>query len=71
MKKFGDLNACISLLRGLQRGSDINPKQKQAVENAIHEIKRIRRKPNLKQHVLRESVRVVAESLIDVFVNRD
>lgn len=71
MKKFGDLNACISLLRDLQRGSDINPKQKQAVENAIHEIKRIRRKPNPKQHELRESVRIIAESLIDVFVNRD
>ena len=71
MKKFGDLNACISLLRDLQRGSDVNPKQKQAVENAVHEIKRIRRKPNLKQHELHESVRFIAESLIEVFVNRD
>jgi hypothetical protein len=71
MKKFGDLNACISRLRDVQRGGDVNPKQKQAVERVIHEIKRIRRKPNPKQHELYESVRMIAESLIDVFVNRD
>jgi hypothetical protein len=71
MKQFGDLNACISLLREVQRGGDVNPKQKQAVEQAIHEIKRIRRKPHPKQHELYESVRMIAESLIDVFVNRD
>jgi len=71
MKQFSDLNACISLLRELQSGSDVNPKQKQAVEKAIHEIKRIRRKPHPKRHELHESVRKIAESLIDVFVNRD
>jgi hypothetical protein len=71
MQHFKDLNACFSLLRELHRGDDVNPKQKQAVENALHEIKRIRRKTNPKQHELYKSVRIIAESLVDVFVNRD
>lgn len=71
MKQIGDLNACISLLREVQRGSDVNPKQKQAVEIAIREVKRIRRKSNPKKHELYESVRTIAESLIDAFTNRD
>jgi len=71
MKKFSDLTACIDLLRTTQRGNDGNPKQKQAVENAIHEVNRIRRNPNLKRHEVHKAVRKIAESLIDAFFDRN
>lgn len=71
MKQFSDLNACIDLLREVLRGDDITPKQKQAVENTIHEVKRIRRHSKLKQNELHAAVRGIAESLIDAFRNRD
>jgi hypothetical protein len=71
MKHFGDLNACISLLRELQCGDDVEPKRKTAVEKAIREINRIRRKPHPKQHELHKSVRLIAESLVEAFVNRE
>ena len=71
MKKFSDLNACIALLRDVQRGGDVNPKQKQAVENVIHEIKQVRRKPNLERHELHKAVRSITESLLYVFCDRE
>jgi hypothetical protein len=71
MKKCRDLDACISLLGEVQAGGDVNPERKQAVERAISEIKRIRRRPNLKKHEVYDSVRTITEALIRAFFDRD
>lgn len=71
MKKCRDLDACISLLGEVQAGGDVNPERKQAVERAISEIKRIRRRPNLKKHEVYNSVRTITEALIRAFFDRD
>ena len=69
MRKIRDLNVCISLLRDMQRGDDVGQKLKQAADKAIDEIKKIQRKPNLKRQELYKSVRIIAESLVNAFVN--
>lgn len=71
MKKTKDLNACISLLESVQSGNSVDPEQRQAVGHVIDEVRRIRRKPNLRRHELHESVRRIAETLIRAFVDRD
>ena len=71
MKNSRDLRACISLLRGVQSGGDVNSKRKQAVEKAIDEIKRIGRKSNPKKHEVYDSVRAITEALIRAFLDRD
>ena len=42
-----------------------------SVGHVIDEVRRIRRKPNLRRHELHESVRRIAETLIRAFVDRD
>jgi len=71
MKKQKDLNACISLLEGVQGRGSVTPEKKQAVGYAIDELKRVRRKPNLQQHELHESIRKLVENLVRAFTNRD
>ena len=71
MKKFKDLNACISLLRDVGRGNSVSPQKKQAIEHVIGEIKMIRRKPRLGSHECYESVRSITETLIRTFINSD
>jgi hypothetical protein len=71
MKKFKDLNACISLLKEVGRGNSIDPQRKQAIEQVIGEVQKIRRKPHLGNHELHESVRIITETLIRIFLNRD
>lgn len=71
MNNSRDLRACISLLREVQSGGDVNPKRKQAVEKAIDEIKRIRRKSSPKRHEVYNSVRTITEELIRAFLDRD
>jgi len=71
MKQYKDLNACISLLEGVQSGNSVDPEQREAVGRVIGEIKRIRRRPNLRRHELHEAVRRIAETLIRAFVDRD
>jgi hypothetical protein len=71
MRKQKDLKACISLLEGAQVRGSVEPEKKQEVEYAVDELKRIRRKPNLKQHELHESIRKLVEALIRAFTNRD
>lgn len=71
MKNSRDLRACISLLREVQSGGDVNSKRKQAVEKAIDEIKRIRRKSNPKKHEVNDSVRSITEALIRAFLDCD
>ena len=71
MKNSRDLRACISLLREVQSGGDVNSERKQAVEKAIDEIKRIRRKSNPTKHEVCDSVRAITEALIRAFLDRD
>jgi hypothetical protein len=71
MRKLKDLKSCISLLEGMQGRGSVDPEQKQAVEYAVDELKRIRRKPNLKQHELHKSIRTMVEALVRAFTKRD
>jgi len=71
MKKFKDLNACISLLKEVGRGNSVDPQKKQAIEQVIGEIQKIRRKPHLGSHELHESVRCITETLVRTFVSND
>jgi hypothetical protein len=71
MRKQKDLNACIALLRRWQARGGVDPEKKQAVEHAVEKLKQIRRKPNLKRHELHESIRLVVETLVRAFTNRD
>jgi len=71
MKKFKDLNACISLLKEVGRGNSVDPQKRNAIEQVIAEIKKIRGKPRLQSHEVHESVRCIAETLVRAFVNND
>jgi hypothetical protein len=71
MRKHRDLKACISLLEELQGRGSVDPEQRQAVEYAVDELKLIRRRPNLKQHELHESIRTIVETLVRAFTRRD
>jgi hypothetical protein len=67
MKQFKELNACIADLKALLAGNDIGPGQRQDVEAAIEELKRLRRKPD-SDHF--RCVRRVAERLISAFFRK-
>ena len=71
MRKNKDLNACISSLEDLQRRSSVELEQRKAVGLVVDELKRIRRKPNLKPHEQNESIRTIVEELIRAFAKRD
>lgn len=68
MNKSKDLNACIAILKAVQSGSDVTPEQKQAIESVVGDIKRIRRKPNLRRHEIHQSIRSIAEKLVRAFI---
>ena len=71
MRTSKDLNVCISLLEELQYGGSVDSEERQAVEYAIDELKRIRRKPSLERHEQHESIRKIVEALVRAFENRD
>jgi hypothetical protein len=71
MRKQKDLKACISLLEELRVRGSVDPEKKNAVEYAVDELKRIRRKPDLNRAELHESIRRIVEALIRAFTNRD
>jgi hypothetical protein len=68
MRKSKDLNACIAILEAVQSGNDVTPEQKQAIEEVIGEVRKIRRKQNPKRNEIHESVRNIAEKLIRAFM---
>ena len=70
MRKQKDLKACISLLQEWQDRGSVEPEQRKAVEYAIDELKRIRRKSNPKAREIHESIRSIVESLFRAFTNR-
>jgi len=68
MKKVRDLEAVLAQLRALAARSDIEPRQKQLVEQAIETLKWFRRiKAPDKAEIFR-CVREVAEKLLDAFL---
>jgi len=71
MRKKRDLNACISFLESLQRGGSVEPEKKKEVEYVVDELKRIRRKSDLKRYEIDESIRKIVESLVRAFMKRD
>ena len=71
MRKSRNLNACISLLEDMQSGSSVDPEQKEVVGHVVDELKQIRRKPNMRQDELHESIRNIVEKLVRTFKRRD
>jgi hypothetical protein len=69
MQQFKDINACIAALQALHARSDIGPEQKKYVDEAIHELRRLRRKPHAKSVDVYRCVRQVAEGLIKAFLS--
>jgi len=68
MKKVRDLQAVFAQLRALAARSDIEPRQKQLVEQAIETLKRFRRIKNPDKAEIFRCVREVAEKLLEAFL---
>lgn len=68
MKQFKDLNASIAHLRAVLARGDVEPEQKQNVEHAIEQLKRLRRKPHCKAADFYRCVREVTEQLLRAFI---
>ena len=70
MRKQKDLKACISLLEELRVRGSVDPEKKNAVDYAVDELRRIRRKSDLKKPELHDSIRKIVEALVRAFTNR-
>ena len=68
MKKVRDLEAVLAQLRALAARSDIEPRQKQLVEQAIETLKWFRRIKTPDKAEIFRCVREVAEKLLDAFL---
>ena len=68
MKQIKDMNVCIAQLRALQCRNDIDPEQKQYVDEAIEQLKKLRRKSNPTRSEVFHFVRKVADCLLRAFV---
>ena len=68
MKKVRDLQAVFAQLRALAARSDIEPRQKQLLEQAIETLKRFRRNKNPNSAETYRCVRDVAEKLLQTFL---
>jgi hypothetical protein len=67
VKQFKELNANIAALREVQAGSSIRPEQKQDVEAAIEQLRRLRRKPDATMPEIYRCVRRITEKLVSAF----
>jgi len=67
MEKNKDLRAIIAELKALIARSDVGPEQKECVEMALSELRRLRRKPKPTHSEVFFCVRKVAESLLKAF----
>ena len=70
MKDFKDLYASIASLRAVLARGDIDQEQKQNVEQAIEQLKRLRRKPHRKLTEVYRCVREITERLIRAFMTK-
>ena len=68
MTRFKDLEACISLFRGLLAQHDLEPWQKEAVERAIESLRLLRRNARLDKSKIFRCVRDVCELLAEAFL---
>jgi hypothetical protein len=68
MKKVKDIEAVIAQLRALAARSDIEPRQKQLLEQVIERLKRFRRNSNPNKADAFRCVRDVAERLLEAFL---
>jgi Ribbon-helix-helix protein, copG family len=67
MKQIKDVNACIARLRALHSRNDTEPEQTKYIDEAIEELRRLRRKSNPSRAEFFRCVRKVAESLLRAF----
>jgi len=67
MKQVRDVNACIAQLRALQRKNDTKPEQTKYIDEAIEELRKLRRKSNPTKAEVFRCVRKVAENLLHAF----
>jgi DNA repair ATPase RecN len=67
MKQVRDVNACIAQLRALQGRSDTEPEQTKYIDEAIEELRKLRRKSNPSKAEVFRCVRRVAEHLLRAF----
>lgn len=67
MKKSKDVNACIAQLRAVQGRNDTEPEQKKCIEEAIEQLRKLRRKTNPNKADLFHCVRIISENLLRSF----
>ena len=70
MRKSKDLQFCLEILRSLQNRDGPEPEQRSALENARVKLVRLRRKSNPTRKEIFETVRKVAEAIIDALRRR-
>ncbi|MGD1103965.1 MAG: hypothetical protein ABSA59_18095 [Terriglobia bacterium] len=70
MRKVNDLKAVFAQLRAEADRGDIEPRQKQLLEQAIETLKRFRRKKNPNSAETYRCVRDVAEKLLEAFLRQ-
>jgi hypothetical protein len=70
MRRVRELDVCIALLRALQAGNEIGPEQKECIELAVNELRKLRRNPRARPDQINRSVRVVIEVLVKAFLDR-
>jgi hypothetical protein len=68
MRKIKDLEAVFAQLRAKAARGDIEPRQKQLLEQAIETLKRFRRIKNPTKAEIFRCVRDVAEKLLETFL---
>jgi hypothetical protein len=68
MNRVRDLEAVIAQLRALAARGDIEPRQKQLLEQAIERLKQFRRNKNPGKAEVFRCVRDVAEKLLEAFL---
>jgi DNA repair ATPase RecN len=67
MKQVRDVNACIARLRALQGRSDTEPEQTKYIDEAIEELRKLRRKSNPSKAEVFRCVRKVTDNLLRAF----
>ncbi len=68
VKRFKDFNASIACLKAVLTGDNIRPEQRQNVEAAIEQLRRLWRKPDVKKHDVYLCIREITERLIKAFI---
>jgi hypothetical protein len=68
MRKQRDLKVCIALIRAVLTQGGLEPKQKDALDNALRTIKELRRAPSANRHIVYQAVRTITEELVKAFI---